>query len=436
MKLIPHYCARNFVIFLFTLHAASAVAQNNLPPEIREMARKVMMPVVYQLPGMDKVKVVQNLKYTKCDDPNVLMDVYLPPDTGGGKHPVVVFIHGGAKTQYTPKDWGVYTSWGRLVAASDFVGVTFTHRLQYPEKSLEIAAEDVRAAIDYVRANADKYHADKDRIALVSYSAGGPLLTIAMGGEMPFVRCLLGFYSFMDVRQSDYRKTENAETANRFSPITYLQKDARKIPPMFVARAGRDEVPTMDDSIDRFVQEALARDIALTFANHPQGVHGFDNQNNDDRSREIIRAALEFMKVHLNMDIAASQSSHPQSAAEKAVLQFERDACRPFVDADAAGLERVLTPDFTLTLSNGEVSTRADEINELRSGKVHYDVFENYDMLARVYGNDTAVVLGKTRVKGTADGKPFDRVVRFTDTLIKRDGGWQVAAGHVSRIEK
>jgi ketosteroid isomerase-like protein len=81
------------------------------------------------------------------------------------------------------------------------------------------------------------------------------------------------------------------------------------------------------------------------------------------------------------------------------------------------------------------IGTRADEINELRSGKVRYDVFENYDMLARLYG-DTAVVLGKTRVKGTADGKPFDRIVQFTDTLIKRDGRWQLAAGHVSRIEK
>jgi hypothetical protein len=112
-----------------------------------------------------------------------------------------------------------------------------------------------------------------------------------------------------------------------------------------------------------------------------------------------------------------------QTSAEQEVLQFERDACKAFLDADVATLERVLTPNFTLTLSNGEVSTRADEINELQSGKVRYDVFENYDMLARLYGNDTAVVLGKTRVKGTADGKPFDRVVQF-------------AAGHVSRIEK
>ena len=136
------------------------------------------------------------------------------------------------------------------------------------------------------------------------------------------------------------------------------------------------------------------------------------------------------------LTVAACQFCLSQTPAQQEVLQFERDACKAFLEADVVALERVLTPDFTLTLSNGEVSTRADEINELHSGKVHYDVFENYDMLARLYGNDSAVVLGKTRVKGTADGKPFDRIVQFTDTLIKRDGRWQLAAGHVSRIEK
>ena len=128
--------------------------------------------------------------------------------------------------------------------------------------------------------------------------------------------------------------------------------------------------------------------------------------------------------------------SFAQPPSHQEVVQFERDACKAFLDADVAALERVLTPDFTLTLSNGEISTRADEINELRSGKLHYDVFENYDMKARLYGDNTAVVLGKTRVKGTSEGKQFDRVVQFTDTLIKRDGRWQLAAGHVSRLEK
>ena len=145
---------------------------------------------------------------------------------------------------------------------------------------------------------------------------------------------------------------------------------------------------------------------------------------------------MKFATLIVFFAVLICRLSPAQTPAQQEVLQFERDACKAFLDADVSALERVLTPDFTLTLSNGEVSTRADEINELQSNKVHYDVFENYDILARLYGNDTAVVLGKTRVKGTADGKAFDRVVQFTDTLIKRDGRWQLAAGHISRLEK
>lgn len=290
------------ILFIaFGIFVLPVTAQNNLPPEVREMARKVMMPVVYKVDGMDRVKIVQNLKYTKTDDANVLMDVYQPPNPAKAeKRPVVIFIHGGVKTEYTPKDWGVFNSWGRLAAASGFVGVTFTHRLEYPNKSLENAAQDVTDAINYVRANADKYNADQDRICLIAYSAGGPLLTLPMRGAMPFVKCLVGFYSFMDISQSDYKRTETPEIVKAFSAITYLEKDADKIPPMFIARAGRDEVPTMNDSIDRFIQKAIDKNISLNFANHPNGVHGFDNQNDDERSREIIRKVLEFIKIHLS----------------------------------------------------------------------------------------------------------------------------------------
>jgi uncharacterized protein DUF4440 len=155
----------------------------------------------------------------------------------------------------------------------------------------------------------------------------------------------------------------------------------------------------------------------------------------DLRTKPISIVHVKTTTLVALVAVIACRFSLAQTPAEQEVLQFEREACKGFLDADVAMLERVMTPEFTLTLSNGEVSTRADEINELRSGKVHYDVFENYDMLARLYG-DTAVVLGKTRVRGTANGKPFDRIVQFTDTLIKRDGRWQLAAGHVSRIEK
>jgi acetyl esterase/lipase len=191
-------------------------AQNDLPPEVREMARKVMMPVVYKAPGMDKVKVIQNLKYTKSDDPNILMDVYLAPDVPRDeKRPAVIFVHGGAKPEYTAKDWGIYTTWGRLIAASGFVGVTFTHRLEYPNKSLEKGAEDARAAIDYVRSNADKYNIDKDRLCLIGFSAGGPLLSLAMRGDTPYVRCIVGFYAFMDIHLSANESNQDSPDVHR-----------------------------------------------------------------------------------------------------------------------------------------------------------------------------------------------------------------------------
>ncbi len=269
----------------------------------RSMREIVVMPVVYRVAGMDKVRVKSDLKYTDANDPNLLMDVYSPPDLAKGeKRPAVIFIHGGSGAETTPKDWGVYTSWGRLVGASDLIGVTFTHRLTAQKTSLEDAERDLAAAIAYVRANADSLNIDRDRICLAAYSAGGALLAPIMRDKPAYVRCLVGFYAFMDIQQSGnlFTAGESKENLQKFSSINYLAKDAEKIAPIFIARAGLDAVSTMDDSIDRFVREALARNVALTVFNHPNGVHGFDNQTDDERSREILQSAIAFMKSNLN----------------------------------------------------------------------------------------------------------------------------------------
>jgi acetyl esterase/lipase len=269
----------------------------------RSFREIVMMPVVYKVPGMDQVKVQKDLKYTNVDDPNLKMDVYIPPGlASNARRPAVVFIHGGAGAEYKPKDWGFYISWGKLIAASGMVGVTFTHRLGYPKPMLAQASSDVTDAINYIRKNADSLNIDKDRICLAAYSAGGPMLILAMRNAPEYVRCLVAFYAFMDVQQSDlHRANETPEMVKKFSPITYLADSANKLPPIFIARAGRDEIPTMNDSIDRFIGEAIARNVNIDFSNHAEGVHGFDNQNDDERSREIIRRAIEFMKTHLGL---------------------------------------------------------------------------------------------------------------------------------------
>jgi acetyl esterase/lipase len=162
-----------------------------------------------------------------------------------------------------------------LIAASGLVGVTFTHRLGYPKPLLAESASDVNAAIDYLRANATSLHIDKDRICLAAYSAGGPMLSLAMREKPAYVRCLVAFYAFLDIQQSElYRTNETAEIVKAFSPITYLAEDAGKIAPMFIARADLDEIPTINDSIDRFIHEAVSKNAMITIANHAQGVHG------------------------------------------------------------------------------------------------------------------------------------------------------------------
>jgi dienelactone hydrolase len=78
------------------------------------------------------------------------------------------------------------------------------------------------------------------------------------------------------------------------------EKRAKEIP-IFVARAGLDEIPTMNDSIDRFIARAIRENANVTVMNHPAGAHGFDNQNDDDRSREIMEFLLAFARRHLQV---------------------------------------------------------------------------------------------------------------------------------------
>jgi ketosteroid isomerase-like protein len=89
-----------------------------------------------------------------------------------------------------------------------------------------------------------------------------------------------------------------------------------------------------------------------------------------------------------------AQTPTDESAA---VLQAERDGCVAYLRGDADKIANFLTDDYTLTNSKGEITTAADDIEDARSGRAHYDVFENYDMKVRVYGDYTAIVSGKTK---------------------------------------
>lgn len=157
---------------------------------------------------------------------------------------------------------------------------------------MEEAAADVRAALDFPRTHAAKFNADPERICVAAFSAGGPLTTVALQDGRRNVRCQLAIYPLVDAAGS------GVADEGRFALSTYVDKST--FVPLFVARAGRDAIPTLNERLDEFIATALAANAPITLMNHPTGVHGFDVENADERSREIIRAALEFMKTHLN----------------------------------------------------------------------------------------------------------------------------------------
>jgi hypothetical protein len=84
----------------------------------------------------------------------------------------------------------------------------------------------------------------------------------------------------------------------RYSPLAYLRENRDKIPPLFVARAGRDDEWLLG-TLDRFVAGALAANVAIDVMNHPDGQHGFDVLNPETRSCQIIARTIEFVRTSL-----------------------------------------------------------------------------------------------------------------------------------------
>ena len=72
--------------------------------------------------------------------------------------------------------------------------------------------------------------------------------------------------------------------------------------PLFVARAGQEQMPGLNPALDRFVANALARNLPLTLVNHADGPHAFDLFHDSDTTREIIRQVLGFLRFHLVRD--------------------------------------------------------------------------------------------------------------------------------------
>lgn len=142
------------------------------------------------------------------------LDIYLP-DEKKEKYPVIIFIHGGA---WMSGDKRENFSLPILRGLKEgYAVISINYRLS-EEATFPAAIEDVKAAIRFIRANANKYNLDAEQITLFGRSSGANLATLAgvTSGTTKFDNPELG--------NSDVSSSVHAVVA-WFPPINLLTMD-------------------------------------------------------------------------------------------------------------------------------------------------------------------------------------------------------------------
>jgi ketosteroid isomerase-like protein len=144
------------------------------------------------------------------------------------------------------------------------------------------------------------------------------------------------------------------------------------------------------------------------------------------------------MKIFLVVSLlsvlsAVLRSSLPDRAADDkaAVAALDTQFQAAVKQNDAATMDRILADDFILVTGSGKIFNKPDSLAEARSGEYVYEHQEDTSQTVRVWG-DTAVVTAKLWIKGTHNGKAFDKTLWFSDTYIRTPTGWRYVFGQSS----
>ncbi len=120
--------------------------------------------------GIDPAtKVTRDISYGP-DERNRL-DVFTTEGLSGA--PVFIFVHGGGFVMGDKHTEGspFYSNMGDFAARHGMVGVTVTYRLA-PDHKFPAGPDDLKAAVQWIRANIAEHGGDPDRIVLSGQSAG------------------------------------------------------------------------------------------------------------------------------------------------------------------------------------------------------------------------------------------------------------------------
>ena len=252
-------------------------------------------PLVLKVPGTEQVQVTKNVIYKEAGSEKLVADIYYPPALKPGERiPVVVFVIGYANSVFPVqiKEWRIYTDWARLAAASGFAGVLY---------NTTAPAADILDLLSYLRQNAASLKIDENRIALWACSANVlTALTVLMGERREFIKGAVLYYGLTLTPDQKFRDTVTALNKKVNFSMAGIDaiKNWRPDLPYFIVRAGKD-MAEFNQALDHFVGAALANNAPLTLVNYAAGRHAFDMYDDNEQSREIIRATMEFLKFNL-----------------------------------------------------------------------------------------------------------------------------------------
>src|ERR1700729_3511154 len=164
-----------------------------ITPELAQASWALLTPFHEKL-GYTPPRIVRDLKYG--DHPRHRLDVHAGPPADGSTAdqgaPVFVFVHGGGFVAGDKHHPGTptYDMVGAWAVRHGWVGGTLTYR-GAPEVQWRAGAEDVAAAVGWLRANIAAYGGDPDRIIVAGNSAGATHVAdfaAGHGGDLAGVR--------------------------------------------------------------------------------------------------------------------------------------------------------------------------------------------------------------------------------------------------------
>ena len=118
----------------------------------------------------------------------------------------------------------------------------------------------------------------------------------------------------------------------------------------------------------------------------------------------------------------------------KTLEQMEQGWADAAKKQDAKPLDGMLSDDFLLTITTGQVVDKESYVSKVKDGTFKIESLEYGKVIVRVHG-DCAVVVGRISLKGTWDATDVSGEYAFTDTFVKQGGKWLEVAGQVNRIE-